>query len=564
MVRGKGKFPFHVSVSKEALDNCLIMPPIWPGLEQNDYDHACAMWQALGCRNLGDYMLAYMKLDVYLLADVFQKFRAKSYEEDGLEALRFFSIPGLSWASAIKSLKKPLALIQDAELHKFFEGGVRGGMTFVNRHHAKADKDTQLLYIDINNLYGWSMTQKLPCKNIKAVDSETKIRQVINLVKNKGVDFNAGSKGYCLEVDLDIPDHLHDRLDDLPVAPVTECPPGSKVKKLMLTHEPKKNYVIHCRLLQHFLSLGVVLTKVHRVVEFDQDYVFADYVNANTEKRKKATTKFDRDYYKLKNNSLYGKTIENLKKRRNLRLCNNPRKLVRYASSPLFRKSILIAGDLAALLMCKETIVLDRPSYIGQVILDLSKLRMYELQYTELEKYRREFNCEINIVAGDTDSFFLECKHVDLRTQLLPAMITDGLLDTSKYDPKDSLFSMEHCDTVGKFKDEGEGKVYKEWMFLRPKCYSLLTEEEEASVQKAKGVNLRGTSVNHDTYMEVYENNTVISVPQSRFVTKNHQIFTQASIKVALRCLDDKRSWTGKNTSHAYGHYSLPFTELNT
>jgi hypothetical protein len=410
------------------------------------------------------------------------------------------------------------------------------------------------LYIDVNNLYGWAMTQKLPCGDIKWVDSAAGIQKVTNLVRSKGVDFNAGSKGYCLEVDLEIPDSIHDKLDALPIAPITQCPPGSKVKKLLLTHEPKTHYVVHCRLLQCYLALGAKLTKVHRVVSFDQDYVFADYINLNTARRKLAKNKFERDYYKLRNNSLYGKTVENLKKRRSLRLCNNPRRLVTYASSPLFRKSIPIADDLVALLMCKDTITLDRPSYIGQVILDLSKLRMYDLQYIELEKYRVQFSCEINIVAGDTDSFFLECKHVDLRTQLLPAMIHDQLLDTSKYAVTDSLHSMDLEDAVGKFKDESGGVLYIEWMFLRPKCYSLASA---VPTVKAKGVNLKDTVVDHSVYMGVYEDNTVVSVPQSRFLSKNHQMYTVRSTKVALQCLDNKRFWVSKNVSRAYGHYSL-------
>ena len=98
----------------------------------------------------------------------------------------------------------------------------------------------------------------------------------------------------------------------------------------------------------------------------------------------------------------------------NLRLCNSAQKLMTYTSKASFRKTTKIDDDLIAVLMNKDIVCLDRPSYIGQTVLDLSKLRMYQLQYIELEKYRKEENCEINIVAGDTDSFVLEIKNIKL------------------------------------------------------------------------------------------------------------------------------------------------------
>jgi hypothetical protein len=554
MIRSKGIFPYNAATSRQQLEKIQSLPPIWEGVKQEDYDNALKMWQDQACQSLKDYMMTYLKLDVFLLADVFEAFRLKTYEEDGLEALRFFSIPGLSWASAIKGLRQPLELITDAEMYKFFEGGIRGGMTFVNKHHVQSSADTELLYIDINNLYGYAMSQKLPCGDFKWIDTEIEQNEVIEMCKNSNEKFD-GERGYVLEVDLNIPVHIMDKLDDLPVAPESQCPPGSKVKKLLLTHTPKQNYVVHCRLLQRWLTLGVEVEGIHRIISFKQSHVFEPYVRSNTEKRARATNEFERDYYKLKNNSLYGKTVENLKKRRNLRLCNNPRKLITYSSSPFFRKSIKIADDLIALFMCKENICLDRPSYIGQVILDLSKLRMYDLQYVELQKYRELFSCDINIVAGDTDSFFLECRNVSLRNQLLPQMLADGLLDTSKYPSTDALYSSKFADVVGKFKDESKGVPYDEWVFLRPKCYSLSSGIK--STIKAKGVDLKDSSLKHESYLKVYNDDSSITIDQMRIQSKNHQLYTIKSRKLALRCQDDKRHWVGKNKSHAYGHYAL-------
>ena len=553
LMDAKGIFPYDFATSHQVLRDTKELPPKWNNITDVEYEKAKLVWRVHGCECLQDYMQVYLKLDVFLLADVFERFRIKSMEEDGLEPLAFFGIPGMSWASAIKMLKHNVELIQDDEMYRFFEGGIRGGITFINRHHAKTTLKEALLYVDINNLYGWALSQKLPYSKFEWVDDIEEIRKIIQLVKDNHLD---GDTGYSLEVDLHVPNSIMDKLDDLPIAPVLECPPNSKVPKLLLTHKDKLNYVVHSKLLSFWLSLGVQLIKVHRVVKYQQAPVFADYVKLNTEKRALSTNKFDKDFYKLKNNSLYGKTVENLKKRLNLRIVNNDEtRLVTYTSSPYFRRSMKIDDNLIGVLLNKEEIVLDRPSYIGQTVLDLSKLRMYQLQYQDLEKYRQEFNCEIKIVAGDTDSFFLKCKNVDL-DQLLKKMQDDGQLDTSNYPADHPLYSTTVENKLGLYKDEACGKRFKEWIFLRPKCYSLKYRNNK-EVLKAKGVNVKGTTLKHKNYKVVYKYNLVQSIPQTRFITRNHQLYTQKNTKVALKCLDDKRIWTAKNRSVAYGHWSV-------
>ena len=553
LMDGKGIFPFDLATSLDALKTVNELPPIWQKVTESEYQKAKLVWQSYECKSLLDYMLIYMKLDVFLLADVFETFRVRSLEDDGLEPLAFFSIPGMSYASAIKKLKQPIELIQDPEMYRFFEGGIRGGMTFVNKHFVKSDKDTSLLYIDVNNLYGWALSQKLPYGKFNWIIDEDGLKKCLERCKsNHPFD---GDTAFTLEVDFMVPDEIQDKLDDLPVAPMLQCPPGFKFKKLLLTHEPKSNYVVHCRLLQIWLSLGVQVTKVHRVITFQQRAIFKDYIDINTLKRAASTNEFDKNFFKLKNNSLYGKMVENLKKRLNIRFSNSSKTLITYSSKPQFRRSMKIADDLIALLLAKDVVVLDRPSYIGQTVLDLSKVRMYQLQYFDLEKYRNELQCSINIVAGDTDSFFLECKGVDVDKVLLPKMHNDGLLDTSNYEKKHPLYSTKFDSVIGLFKDESKGIKYDEWIFLKPKCYSLLSNRETL---KAKGVDLRQTSeIKHQTYIDVFNSGNSVIVNQERIGSIGHQLYTMRFKKVALSSMDNKRCWVKKNKSLAYGHYLL-------
>ena len=555
---GKGVFPFNLGTSLDVLTSTEELPPIWENCSQKEYEKAQMVWQFYHCKNLLEYMLIYMKLDVFLLADIFETFREKSLEDDGLEPLAFFSIPGMSYLSAIKRLEKPIELIQDPEMYKFFEGGIRGGMTFVNKHRIVSNENTELLYVDVNNLYGWALSQKLPCGEFEWIEDEMLMSECLE--RCKANDPFDGDFAYTLEVDIETPDEIQDKLDDLPVAPMLQCPPNSKVKKLLLTHEPKYNYVVHCRLLQIWLYLGVKVTKVHRIVKFQQREIFKEYIDINTSKRAATTNAFYKDFFKLKNNSLYGKMVENLKKRLNVRFTNNSKKLITYTSKPQFRRSMVIDKDLVVLLLAKERVTLDRPSYIGQSVLDLSKVRMYQLQYQDLEWYRDELQCEINIVAGDTDSFFLECKEVNIEKDLLPRMIDDGLLDTSNYNKDHPLYSREFDSKIGLIKDENKGSKYKEWVFLKPKCYSLLGDKES---MKAKGVNLKNTEIRHQTYVNVYETGEIVSVNQERIGSINHQLYTMKFSKVALSGIDNKRCWIGKNKSLAYGHYLINCDNLS-
>lgn len=234
-----------------------------------------------------------------------------------------------------------------------------------------------------------------------------------------------------------------------------------------------------------------------------------------------------------------------------------------HTSKPNFKRAIPIDEDLVAVVLSKETICLNRPVYVGQAVLDLSKLRMYRLHYEDMERYRQLYpNSSIKILAGDTDSFFLEVRNVDLNTQLLPKMLQDGLLDTSNFPPNHPLHSRQHENKIGLVKDESAGiEDYVEWLFLRPKCYSLLSSDSSAT-HKAKGIT-RATKFTHDQYRNVFnsydpngpDSPECVRVEQRNIVSSVHQLYTVSYNKRALSIMDDKREWCEQNYSLPYGHY---------
>jgi hypothetical protein len=555
-------------------------------ISEDEYNLAQQRYQDWQCTCLKDYLEIYLQIDVYLLADCFEAFRKLALEEDGLEPTHFYSIPGLSFASAFKMTGVKVALLDDSIMYEFFEKSIRGGITFVNKHYAATEKGkSEILYLDANNLYGFALSEALPFADFVWETDQARLQTMLSELPS--MDCSSSERGYTIEVDLVIPDHLHDQLDDFPLAPSHEVPPpqlydnglgtaGQKTKKLITSHLPKTNYIVHFRLLQQFLELGAQITKVHRAVLYRQAPIFKSYIDYNTARRAQCSSPFKRNYYKLKNNALFGKTCENERNRLNVRVCNTGPKMLKYASLPTFERSVRICQDLHLLFMSPKKITLEKPIYIGQSVLDVSKWLMYSLFYKTLKNYETSLNCGINLLAGDTDSFFIECRNISVYDCLIPQMIQDGVLDTSNYDVKNPLYSRNIASKIGVLKDESGGSdPFVEAFFLQPKCYSLLTQSQQ-NTKKAKGVQSRvvQNELTHNDYREIYNRFSQVFIPnqngpfnqplskrQCRIGSVNHQLYTFESLKIALACRDTKRLWLGQNRSVAFGHYCIPLEE---
>ena len=240
----------------------------------------------------------------------------------------------------------------------------------------------------MNNLYGWAMSDYLPYGSFKWLKNVDNF-DVKSISKKSPM-------GYIFKVDLEYPDELHVFHNDYPLAPeklaITydmlsdyckkiadeyEIKVGD-VKKLIPNLGNKTNYVVHYRNLQLYLSLGMKLTKIHRVLKFKQSDWMKKYIDFNTEKRKNAANDFEKDFFKLMINSVYGKTIENLRKRINVRLVNNAKDFLKYTSRPTYVTHKLFDKDFAAIHEIKPVLMLNKPIYVGFTVLELSKWLMYD------------------------------------------------------------------------------------------------------------------------------------------------------------------------------------------
>ena len=355
------------------------------GISAKDYDHAQKVWSAFNCRTMGDYHDLYLRIDVLLLADVFETFRKTSLQQYGLDPANYYSSPGLSWDALLKSTGVELELLTDYDMHLFIEKGLRGGISMVSKRFTKAnnpmvegyDPDkptTYIMYLDANNLYGWAMSQALPTGGFEWNDPPS-IQELIDHPSD-------ADKGYILEVNLEYPEELHDAHNDYPLAPerlkvdnawmsdyqhdilrqVCGGAPHVEVEKLVPNLRNKEHYLMHYRNLQLYLSLGMKLTKIHRALRFNQSPWMEPYIRMNTELRKKATSDFEKNLYKLMNNSVFGKTMENLRKRVDVKLVRSHEedKMRRLIADPSFARSTVFDDDQATIHMHKTRLLLNR------------------------------------------------------------------------------------------------------------------------------------------------------------------------------------------------------------
>jgi hypothetical protein len=290
---------------------------------QEEYEHAQNVWETFKIKNLKEYTQLYLKTDVLILADVFQNFRDICYRRYGLEPLWYITLAGLSWSCMLKMTGAEIELLTDDSMLALFQGNIRGGLSQVCKKVATANNEylnegydpkkekSYITYLDVNNQYGAALSEKLPIRNFKWIEENLE-----DWTKKKICALSDEAPiGYVFEVDLDYPESLHDFHNDFPFA-IENIEPPTKTdkkscKKLIPNLMHKRKYVCHYRILKQCLENGLVLGKVHRLLQFEQESFIRPYIELNTKYRQAAQSDFERDFYKLLNNVIFGKSMEN-------------------------------------------------------------------------------------------------------------------------------------------------------------------------------------------------------------------------------------------------------------
>ena len=270
------------------------------------------------------------------------------------------------------------------------------------KNYNNNEESSYIQYLDANNLYGWVMSKKLPVNLFKWLDSN-EINE--EFIKNFNENNN---KGYILEVDVKYPKRLHKLHSDLPF--LSERMKIDKCNKLVCNLLNEKKYVTHINSLKQALNHGLKLKKIHRIIEFNQEAWFKPYIGMNTELRKAAKNDFEKDLFKLMNNSVFGKTMENIRKHKDIKLVTADKKRSKLASEPNYHTINLISGDLSIIEMKKTKVKMNKSIYLGLSIMEISKILMYEFWYDFMKP---KYDNDVKLCYMDTDSFIMNIKTND-------------------------------------------------------------------------------------------------------------------------------------------------------
>ena len=282
--------------------------------------------------------------------------------------------------------------------------------------------------------------------------------------------------------------------------------------------------------------MGMILTAVHGGISFNQSPWMEPYIKKNTELRKCATNSFEKDFFKLMNNSVFGKTIENIRKIQNIILVDD--RALKLSSRPNFDRATIFDPNLVAIHMKKTEVYFNKPIYVGQAILDLSKTLMFDFHYN----YIQEKFPKAELLFTDTDSLMYHIRTDDFYKDI--SQDIEEKFDTSDYPPdhKSGILTGVNKKVIGMFKDEVAGKQITHFVGLRPKLYSFKIVESN-EVRKCKGIkkNVVKKGINFEDYVQCLFSGEKQMRNMKIIRSENHDIYSKEINKVALSADDNKR-----------------------
>ncbi len=545
-----------------------------------EYEHAQRVWAAFHCQSLGDYHELYLKTgmlfksiivhspdiciyihmvlaelnehmsvppDVLLLADIFESFRNVCLENYGLDAAHYVSSPHLTWDAMLKMTECELELISDPEIFRTLDGGIRGGISMISKRYARANNKllgdanfdpskptSYIIYLDANNLYGWAMSCALPCSGFKWLEEDEWM----------GIDWKVQESeqtiGYIVVCDLDYPEELHESHNDYPLAVERlnldfnilsefqveirrkyRIPKTAQNSKLVPNLMKKQKYCCHYQLLRFYLEHGLKLVRIHRVLQFNQAKWLAPYIQKNSTLRASAKNDFEKDFFKLMNNAVYGKTCENQKKRTDIQLVNNDKKRKELTEKPHCLGFKIFEENLAAIDMRKIKALIDKPFYVGFSVLELSKLHMYRFHYDFI---RAQYGDSAQLLFTDTDSLMYEIQTEDIYADM---WAHKEEYDFAGYPKASPYYDNTNNKVIGKFKDESNGDPILEFIGLRPKMYSYLTVcgPNVKEKHRAKGIQMAASRLlTHEDFKKQLDQPVENYVINRRISAKLHRV----------------------------------------
>jgi hypothetical protein len=299
------------------------------------------------------------------------------------------------------------------------------------------------------------------------------------------------------------------------------------------------------------------LMKVHRVLTFNQKAWLKPYIEFNTMKRQQAKNKFEKDFYKLMSNYIYGKTMEDVRKHRDIKMKTSEKSAQFLVNKPTFSDRRIINEDLIMIEMDKSSVLLNKPIATGVSILDLSKVHMYNFHYNTIKE---KYGNDAKLLFTDTDSLCYSIETDDLYEDMKDM---SDLFDTSEYPETHPLYSKKNKKVLGKFKDECVAKPMLEFCGIRSKMYSfIMPDKKEKKTAKGVKTSVMKTDMHHQDYLDcILGNRKQQFVNMNTIRSYNQQLFTISQNKVSLCAFDSKRYYIDSINSYAYGHKNIKYVD---
>ena len=559
LAKRKSIFPYDWFDCEEKLKQTKL-PPIEDfysmlyeqNITREEYNFAQEVWKEFGCQTFKDYVEIYNLIDTLLLADIFENFREICFDNYGIDPACYFTSPGLFWDAMLKETGIELELLTDVDMFLFFKRMIRGGISMISTRYAESNnpymgdlynpekENSYTMYFDANNLYGGIMMNKLPYGGFQWMTKEE-------------MD-NWKNIPCVLEVDLEYPKELHDLHNDLPLCP-ENIETKNKIIKLIPTLNDKEKYVLHYRTLLLCLELGLKLKKIYNGIKFEEKEWMKPYIEKNTKLRTKAKNEFEKDFFKLGNNSVFGKGMEDETKRCNVELVTTIKRLKKLTCKKNLKGVRVFKNDLISVHIANTNVKITKPIYIGASVLDTSKIPMYNFHYNYIKK---NYGNNAKLLDIDTDGVKYHIITEDIYKDMDKNI---DIFDTSNYpvDHKSGIRSGINKKVPCKFKDELGGEIIKEYAGCRSKLYSYLTLNN-VEEKKAKGIKkyaIKNKLLFKD-FKDCVLNKTTKRITQSNIRSYDHKTYTEIINKVALNWKDDKRYIleNGINTL-AWGHHKI-------
>ena len=548
----------------------------------SEYDLVKRAWEIGKCEKLENYLMLYLQIDVGLLADVFTDWRQILYTKYGLDMAQYVSLPAYAFDTFLKISKAELDQMDEDsdELFHLIRNNIRGGYSGVvvqsfDANNAQINSDfnpefdisSYILYLDFNSLYASVMEKKLPKGEIRKL-SELERKQFLK--RNLSTIDSEGEKGYWFLIDTkpigediaratdDLPLGMyHKEIDDTHISPysyeIFHQESGIRRKcsgtKLVASHEAKKNYLIALPLLQLFVKLGLEIENVHEIYEFKQEEYMLPFINLNVNSRNQAISVIEKLLYKLMNNAVFGKFLQNLLKyNTESRIITNRSSFLKAVQNPRLKDVIYLNENRVITTSYLASAQVRQPNYIGFHILEMAKYKLYSFWY---EVIKRRYGPNAKLLYTDTDSyiFALYCKDIDEELNKLRDHI-----DFSNFSKSHPLFDDSRKGQLGLLKSEtGEKKISK-LRALKPKMYYLAVHED-SDTKRAKGI------PNHElNLISLQDFENALNKEKSKDIIVRNiqnikgQIYTRKSVKTTLSAFDNKRWHIDRYKSFAFGH----------